>query len=329
MEVGKSIQLNITFKATALGNLTNVVNVTTPDVPENKTDNKTVTVHNPDFEVSKVAVEKVVYVGDDVTFIITVTNTGDVNLTNIQVCDDYPDDLEFKSFEGDFTTTDNKVFILKDTLPVGESTTLNITFKVIGKDSITNPVDVTWDDKNKSDNDTIFAKNPQLTAQKIVSKKVVYVGDLVSFDIIIKNTGNCDLNDVSVTEDYPDGLVYDSFSGNNWKVNGNKFTYDGVLKVGETIKLTVIFKAVKSGNFTNIVQVTADRASDNASDKVEVLVKETPDVPDKNRTPDKPVTPEKPVTPTVGKLQQHATGNPLALLALVFAMLVVPIRRKR
>ena len=273
--------------------------------------------------------EKVVYVGDDVTFIITVTNTGDVNLTNIQVCDDYPDDLEFKSFEGDFTTTDNKVFILKDTLPVGESTTLNITFKVIGKDSITNPVDVTWDDKNKSDNDTIFAKNPQLTAQKIVSKKVVYVGDLVSFDIIIKNTGNCDLNDVSVTEDYPDGLVYDSFSGNNWKVNGNKFTYDGVLKVGETIKLTVIFKAVKSGNFTNIVQVTADRASDNASDKVEVLVKETPDVPDKNRTPDKPVTPEKPVTPTVGKLQQHATGNPLALLALVFAMLVVPIRRKR
>ena len=75
--------------------------------------------------------------------------------------------------------------------------------------------------------------------------------------------------------------------------------------------------------------MTADRASDNASDKVEVLVKETPDVPDKNRTPDKPVTPEKPVTPTVGKLQQHATGNPLALLALVFAMLVVPIRRKR
>ena len=198
-----------------------------------------------------------------------------------------------------------------------------------------NPVDVTWDDKNKSDNDTIFAKNPQLTAQKIVSKKVVYVGDLVSFDIIIKNTGNCDLNDVTVTENYPDGLVYNSFSGNNWKVNGNIFTYDGVLKVGETIKLTVIFKAVKSGNFTNIVQVTADRASDNASDKVEVVNK-TPDVPDKNktipdknRTPDKPVTPEKPVTPTVGKLEQHATGNPLALLALVFAMLVVPIRRKR
>lgn len=76
------------------------------------------------------------------------------------------------------------------------------------------------------------------------------------------------------------------------------------------------------GYYIYIVQVTTNSTSTNSSDTVEVKENKTPDNPENK-------TPEKPITSTVGKLEQNATGNPLALLALAFAMFVLPLRRKR
>ncbi len=235
LAVGDKAILNITFMAIETGDVANSVVVNTDQLDGNETTSNSTTVKNPDFTARKVAIDKVVYVGEDITFIIEVTNTGDVDLTGIEVKENYPDSLEFKSYVGEFTTSDNRIFTLAGVLAPEESTTLNITFKVLSRDNITNPIEVTCGDKIKVDNDTIFAKDPQFTVEKIALNKTVKEGENVAFDIIITNTGNVNLTHIVVNENYPKQLVFISFTGEGWLGNEEVFIYDGVLSPGESV----------------------------------------------------------------------------------------------
>ncbi|WP_297826011.1 right-handed parallel beta-helix repeat-containing protein [uncultured Methanobrevibacter sp.] len=365
---GDKAILNITFKAVGMGNVTNVVTVTTNETKDNKSTNNTTFVRYIDYVVSKVAVNKVVYVGDEATFIIKVTNLGNVDLKGIKVYENYPSSLKYIFHNGDWDTTDFREFTLTYSLAPGESTTLNITFKVLSMDNITNPIDVVFEDENKTTNDTIYAIKAEIKVDKISLNRTVYLGNQSGFDIIVTNTGNLDLTNVTLFENYPKELIFDSFVGENWTKSGNVFRYSGVLKAGESIKLFVLFNTTKVGSFVNDVTVQASvnniseianltdelieklskNLTDNSSNNTNVnVIYPEPDTPG-NKTPDKPTpvipTPDKPTPeePKVhvtqgkhstgaksGSLESKATGNPLALLALMLVMLVLPLRRKK
>jgi len=270
LEVGKEIQLNITFKAIALGNLTNVVNVSSPDVPENKTTNKTVTVPNPDFEVVKDALNATVRLNDEVTFTIVVTNTGDVNLTKVTVYEDYPAGLKFVGSSAGWATTDNKTFVYDGILEVGKEIQLNITFKAIALGNLINVVNVNTHEvpENSSASDDVLVICPNMTVEKITNNVTVFKGEQVSFTVIVKNTGDTDLSDVFVEDkNYTAGLVYSGYvnmTGSGWKHSNGKFVYDGILKVGESASFDVIFDTTKTGKFNNTV-VAGSSSTDNVT----------------------------------------------------------------
>ena len=374
---GDKAILNITFKAVEMGNVTNVVNVSTNETVDNKSTNNTTFVKYTDYTVRKIGIDKVVFVGEETTFIIEVTNLGNVDLKGIKVYENYPSSLKYIIHKGDWDTSDFREFTLTSSLAPGESTTLNITFKVVSLGNITNPIDVVFDDKNKTTNDTIFAIKAEINVDKISLNRTVYVGNQSGFDIIVTNTGNIDLSNVTLLEDYPKELIFDSFIGDNWTQSGNVFKYSGILKAGESIKLFVLFNTTKVGVFTNNVGVQAvintsemdnltediieklsnltddiigdlfNNLTDNSSNitKVNILYPE-PETPEPE-TPETPVKPETPDSPDVGKdkhsdkhstvgksksgipLESKATGNPLALLALMLLTLIVPLRRKK
>ena len=79
------------------------------------------------------------------------------------------------------------------------------------------------------------------------------------------NTGDVDLNDVFVVESSYFGLEYDSFEGVNWMKTGNKFNYLPTLKIGENASFNITFKAVISGNLTNIV-IAGSNETDNKTE---------------------------------------------------------------
>ena len=383
---GDKAILNITFKAIEIGNVTNVVTATTNETDNNKSTNNTTFVKYIDYVVSKVGIDKVVLVGEETTFIIKVTNLGNVDLKGIKVYENYPSSLKYIIHYGDWDTSDFKEFTLTSSLAPGESTTLNITFNVVSLGNITNPIDVVFEDENKSANDTIFAIKAQLTVDKISLNRTDYVGNQSGFDIIVTNTGNVDLSNVTLIEDYPKEFIFDSFIGDNWSQSGNVFKYSGILKVGESIKLFVLFNTTKVGVYVNNVYAhaslnTSDMDNltkeiiDNLPDEIiEDLFNnlttsssnitnvniveeepETPGAPEEPETPDEPETPEEPETPDTpavekkvkysyeylnetsssaksesgSPLESHATGNPLALLALMLLTLIVPLRRKK
>ena len=95
--------------------------------------------------------------GDEVTFVITVTNEGTVDATDVEVVDYVPEGLELIS--SDWTLTDGKARLVTPVpaLPAGQEISLEITFKVgtNAKASIRNAAEISAA-KGGKDIDSVF-----------------------------------------------------------------------------------------------------------------------------------------------------------------------------
>lgn len=194
-------------------------------------------------------------------------------------------------------------------------------------------------------------KNPNMTVEKRTLTPQVDLGNQTIFEIIVRNTGDVDLDNVFVCESkYDSELVYVGFVSRQgtWKHSVNKdgkhvFTLSEVLEIDDSASFRVIFKTTKAGNFTNTVTAGFnDTVVSNSTNTTEVIGNDTPDVPvneKDNTTTESPVD-EDDVTDisqdsidetqkTVLKpeIDEKATGNPL--LALMLALIFIPLRRFR
>ncbi|WP_223166092.1 DUF7507 domain-containing protein, partial [Methanobrevibacter millerae] len=127
---------------------------------------------------------------------------------------------------------------------------------------------------------------PDLTVRKITLNKTVQVGEQTSFTIVVKNTGNVDLNRVTVTEQSYEGLTFNSASTNGlWThsiVNGkNVWTFNPTLKQGMTARFNVTFDTTKPGNFTNVIIARSDKTNNKTTNNTTEVIdnpKLTPDI---------------------------------------------------
>ena len=98
--------------------------------------------YNPNLTVEKDIITDPVYLGGDVDFNITVTNTGECNLTNIWINDtDFSEGLVYKSFKSPYNWTydsESKLWILNDTLAPKDSANIILTFTVTKAGNLTN-----------------------------------------------------------------------------------------------------------------------------------------------------------------------------------------------
>ncbi len=135
----------------------------------------------------------IVWVGDTVTFDFTVTNTGNILLTNVVVTDD--------------------VYRLIGTIPalaVGESQTLTITaIALAGQHTNMGAVD-TNEDVSDTDPGNYFANNPCVDIEKLINGQdadcapgVIICGDrdcLLVYEFIVTNCGNVPLTNITVDD---------------------------------------------------------------------------------------------------------------------------------
>ena len=107
----------------------------TPDDP-NK-DDDTVDTDVASLTVEKTADRKTAFVGDTITYTITVTNTGDVELTDVEVTDDMmPDTITVKTGVSEATTetAENGAYTI-DTLEAGSVVIITYTYMVTAADA--------------------------------------------------------------------------------------------------------------------------------------------------------------------------------------------------
>ena len=100
-------------------------------------------------------------------------------------------------------------------------------------------------------------------------------GAQATFEIVIHNTGNAPLTNMTVREYFSEGLVFDHFVDylDLWTYNGDlTWTMNSKLVPGEYVGFFVTFNTTKDGKFTNIVVANSTECDNKFSNNVSVNV---------------------------------------------------------
>ena len=276
LQVGEVWTYTYTYKVTQAdldaGKVDNAASVTTTEITDPVEDDHTVDGdQNPGMTVVKEAdVDTFDAVGDEITYTVTVTNTGNVSLTNVAV-DDSLVDMDAVVPAGD-TDADGA-------LDVGEVWVYTYVHTITQDDLyagwVYNAVSVTATEITNPVEDDHIIPEPSMTVEKSADMGTFSaVGDVITYTVVVTNTGNVPLTDVEITDTLVDlNAVIVTFMGD---VNIN-----GELDVGETWTYTYNYVVKQSdlnaGRVPNTVSVLCKGLSDPLTDKVTIPAERLPD----------------------------------------------------
>ena len=290
----------IVVKALSNGTIENTAHVNCSEEGTVKNSTSTVQVLYPNMDIKTTANDEFVYSGNQTSFTINITNTGEAELTDIFINNNIPEGLIYDSFIGANWTYDGKLFHYTGSLDVGESIALNIVVNTTKSGNyVVNATAGSAQTGNVSDDDSVIVYTPQLTVREIANDPLVVVGTPVSFTVVVTNIGDCDLGNVYTVNNFPDGLIYTGYDGDSWSKltygllgaigdgwtqDGNKFSYSGILKPGESANYTLYFDTTRAGVFTPEVLASSNLTSNAYSNNTTVVIKPSIDV---NKVADK------------------------------------------
>ena len=318
---GETKTFNVNVTVLGYGVLSNTVAV------GNKTAVRNITV--PEIITVKEVNSSDIHIGDEITYTITVSNSGKINATNVVIRDILPEGLKFINASNG-GIYDPVTGIITWILNITANSTVDLTVDVCVNKSgnITNTVNV----GNKTSNCTIESGDiVDLEIHIVADKSEIYVGDNIVYTVTVINNGPSDAINTIANILIPNALSILSY-------NATKGTFDitsgnwsiGNLTNGEKVVLTFVAKALNEGNSTVYVNVTSETFEvimENNYDNVtvKVLKKAAP------IGPDKPVHPDGSSSDNEGKgsVNLPNTGNPLVMLLLCILSVIFVGSRKR
>ena len=318
---GETKTFNVNVTVLGYGVLSNTV------VVGNKTAVRNITV--PEIITVKEVNSSAIHIGDEITYTITVSNSGKINATNVVIRDILPEGLKFINASNG-GIYDPVTGIITWILNITANSTVDLTADVCVNKSgnITNTVNV----GNKTSNCTIESGDiVDLEIHIVADKSEIYVGDNVVYTVTVINNGPSDAINTIANILIPNALSILSY-------NATKGTFDitsgnwsiGNLTNGEKVVLTFVAKALNEGNSTVYVNVTSETFEvimENNYDNVtvKVLKKAAPIDPDKQVHPDGSSSDNE-----CGKsVNLPNTGNPLVMLLLCISSVIFVGSRKR
>ena len=318
---GETKTFNVNVTVLGYGVLPNTVTV------GNKTAVRNITV--PEIITVKEVNSSDIHIGDEITYTITVSNSGKINATNVVIRDILPEGLKFINASNG-GVYDPVTGIITWILNITANSTVDLTADVCVNKSgnITNTVNV----GNKTSNCTIESGDiVDLEIHIVADKSEIYVGDNIVYTVTVINNGPSDAINTIANILIPNALSIFSY-------NATKGTFDitsgnwsiGNLTNGEKVVLTFVAKALNEGNSTVYVNVTSETFEvilENNYDNVtvKVLKKAAP------IGPDKPVHPDGSSSDNEGgkSVNLPNTGNPLVMLLLCILSVIFVGSRKR
>ena len=321
LDKGETKTFNVNVTVLGYGVLPNTVAV------GNKTAVRNITV--PEIITVKEVNSSDIHIGDEITYTITVSNSGKINATNVVIRDILPEGLKFINASNG-GVYDPVTGIITWILNITANSTVDLTVDVCVNKSgnITNTVNV----GNKTSNCTIESGDiVDLEIHIVADKSEIYVGDNIVYTVTVINNGPSDAINTIANILIPNALSIFSY-------NATKGTFDitsgnwsiGNLTNGEKVVLTFVAKALNEGNSTVYVNVTSETFEvimENNYDNVtvKVLKKAAPIGPDKQVHPDGSSSDNE-----CGKsVNLPNTGNPLVMLLLCILSVIFVGSRKR
>ncbi|MCD7834731.1 MAG: DUF11 domain-containing protein, partial [Lachnospiraceae bacterium] len=275
---GETIALTAVYTVTATDNkLVNTVLVGDPDDPETPGDEVTTdveekeawtvekTVSGMNGDVDTVTGVQKALVGDILTYIITIANTGNVTITK-PVTDTFMVDGEeviLTLSQASAGTAGSGTYdpdAKTVTLAEGETVVLTAVYTVTVTDSkLVNTVIVGDADDTNPPEDTVTTEvenHGSLSVTKTADAAMEYmVGDTVIYTITVENTGNCNITNIEVVDSLA-GAVFEKGSGYMVDSSGKTATIASLAE-GEVVTLTVSYIVTESDVVVNGTSGTA------------------------------------------------------------------------
>ena len=269
---GGSVTYTVTAQtaASATGSIVNTVTATaandTNSANNSATDTDTLT-PMADLKLAKTVSNATPNVGDNITFLVTLTDLGPNFATGVTVQDSLPAGLTFVSAtpsQGTYNSASGQwtVGVVDPSTP----RTLALVATVVSSSPQTNTATISHADQSDpvtSNNTASVTETPQqadLVVTKTDSNAAPNVGDTISFTVTVQDNGPNSATNVQVNDLLPTGLVYVA----NTASQGNYFNTTGVWTVGTVnngaqATLTITAQVVSAVAQTNTASVTADQ----------------------------------------------------------------------
>ena len=272
LEVSKTMVIDIICLVENTGNFTNYANITGREYDynlENNQDNESIIVHPAcDLEIEKTVDEMEPNYGDIVEWTIVVRNNGPDDAHEVVVYDLFTNDLIYieDDSDGEYDPQTGKWDV--GFLEAYDEVSLTIYSKVNKTGVLTNVANVTgreydYDLTNNHDNESIEVEpSADVSIIKSVNNTNPNYYELIKWTVIVSNNGPDNATDVEIMEKIPDGLILLDSSVTKGIYDGESWVMD-CLEKDETQTLELICKVNKTGNITNIVNVTAEEYDPN------------------------------------------------------------------
>lgn len=264
VQVGATIPIPNPIPNSASTAYTYTVDPANPNGASGNSDSNTVStqINSAIITATKTADPAFANVGDTITYTIILANTGNVTANNAVLTDVIPSGTTFVPGSLVGATGTPPTLTLANPVPAGGMAT--VTFQVLIGNSLPNPnplansvtavFNYTVDPANpNSESGTVIAgpANTQVNTAKLVMTKsankfISYIGDIITYQLAVQNTGNVSANNVVLIDLLPTGV---SFVPGSLIVST---AYSGTLTTGLTLSnpipaggiVTLSFKAM-------------------------------------------------------------------------------------
>nr|WP_161964271.1 gliding motility-associated C-terminal domain-containing protein [Chitinophaga flava] len=261
-----AIEITGTIDPSFSGALTNTATATSPDgAPVSATD-KTDIIRKPILLISKNGPATIVS-GADITYVITVANSGLSNAVNANIFDMVPANISNVSWttavEGaahinsGATGTGNSVNVYAD-IPAGAANKVTVTVtgtvSPAATGNIDNTVSLTPTEANVPLLNAIASTTVNKTPQLAISKNgpaTVVAGETISYTLFVTNPGKANADGVDITDDLPAGITNVSWTAT---ATGGAAVTAGATGTGNTVAVKGNIPAGVNANIS--VQVT-------------------------------------------------------------------------
>jgi uncharacterized repeat protein (TIGR01451 family) len=288
---GASATITIIVTPTVVGTITNTATVSSDEADLNTADNtdtEDTTVQGTDISVTKTDSPDPVFVGNNLTYIVTVNNNGPADATGVTVTDTLPAGVTFVSAvpsQGSCNQVAGMVTCNLGTILNGANATITITVTPNSSGTITNTVSVIANEtdtnpSNNSDSENTTV-NPlaDLSIVKTDNLDPVNAGSTLIYTLQVNNAGPSTATSVTVTDTLPVGVTFISAFGSGWSCNqaaGVVTCTRASLTVGVAPNITITVTAPSNpGTITDNASVsssTSDPDTNNNTDSEDTTV---------------------------------------------------------
>lgn len=248
---------------------------TDPNSANNSRIVRTTVIPVVDLSLTKQASPDPVDVGSELTYSLTVENSGPSVATGVTLTDTLPQGVTFVSVaasQGTAEHTGGVVTADLGTLAPGERAIVTIVVIPNAGGTLTNQATVASaeEDSSPEDNSTTLETTANLLADLSISKgdtpDPVVLKTNLTYEITVRNSGPSDATGVTVTDDLPGSVRYVLASASQGTVTeaGGRITANiGTLVVGASATVAILVVPLNPGKVSNTATVTGNEADPN------------------------------------------------------------------